>query len=405
MPMCNWSIELVGQAPLVGYNLAFKHSLFLGSGMVFKANVDEPTRGCPTSLLNFDYTNPRLVTGDMYNTSSEEDIISALNEIASLDELITSISTNKYLDLEPLIVIGEPSGSFRVLEGNRRLASIKLILDPELAKRCRITVPKNISNEVVDSLETVTVWRVKNESDAQAFIGFKHINGPHRWDAYAKARFVADWYKREMSNGLSIDAIARQLGDDNDTIRAYISSILVLEQAEKAKVFEISDRYNNGKFAFSHLYTALGRTEYQNFLGLESGWNRNPDPEPVPQKNEDKLQEVLRYIYGSKQDSVAPLVRSQNPDLKHVGEVINHPVALEKVRTGAALTLAYNEVRLPYEVFSEALGQAHLKLTQAVEALPKYAGDASLIPIADEIVELADTLITIMKKKTKKASQ
>ena len=50
--------------------------------MVFKAKVDEPTRGCPTSLLEFDHTNPRLVTGDIYSTVSEEDIISVLNEIA-----------------------------------------------------------------------------------------------------------------------------------------------------------------------------------------------------------------------------------------------------------------------------------------------------------------------------------
>jgi len=370
--------------------------------MVFKAKVNEPTRSCPTNLLEFDHTNPRLVTGDSFDTASEEDFISVLNEIASLDELIMSIVTNKYLDLEPLIVIGPPIGPFRVLEGNRRLASIKLILNPDLAKRCRISVPTNISKAVLNSLKTVTVWRVTEESDAKAFIGFKHINGPHRWDAYAKARFVADWYKKEMGNGLSIDSIARQLGDDNDTIRAYIGGILVLEQAERSRLFEISDRYNRGKFAFSHLYTALGRTEYQDFLGLASGWSRNPTVAPIPRKNETKLKEVLLYIYGSKQAEIAPLVRSQNPDLKQVGEVISHPVALEKVRAGAPLSLAYNEVRSPYEVFSEALGQAHLKLTQAVEALPKYTGDSSLVPIANEIVELADTLVTIMKKKAKK---
>jgi hypothetical protein len=370
--------------------------------MVFRANVDEPTRGCPTSLLEFDRSNPRLVTGDLYSTATDEDIISALNEIATLDELITSICTNSYLDLEPLIVLGDAKGPFRVLEGNRRLAAIKLIQDPELARRCRVSVPKSIPKRVTDSVKTVTVWRVQTESDAQAFIGFKHINGPHRWDAYAKARFVSDWYTKEMGNGLSIDAIARQLGDDNDTIRAYISGILVLQQAENARLFQISDRYNKGKFAFSHLYTALGRTEYQEFLGLKQGWNRSPDIDPVPRKNVEKLGEVLRYIYGSKQDEFAPLVRSQNPDLKQVGEVINHPVALERVRSGATLSTAYNEVRSPYEVFGEALGQAHLKLTQAVESLPKFTGDPTLLPIGEEIVELADTLITIMKKKAKR---
>ncbi len=371
--------------------------------MAFKAQTDEPTRGCPIELLEFDRTNPRLITGDQYQTASDEDIISALNEIATLDELITSITTNRYLDLEPLIVLGESTGPFRVLEGNRRLATIKLILNPDLAKRCRISLPKNIDPAVIKSLETVTVWRVANESDAQAFIGFKHINGPHRWDAYAKARFVSDWYKRERSNGLTIDAIARQLGDDNDTIRAYISGILVLEQAEKNRLFEISDRHNKGKFAFSHLYTALNRSEYQNFLGLEQGWNRNPTIDPVPKQNEDKLKEVLRYMYGSKQDNFAPLVKSQNPDLKNVGEVINHPVALERIRSGSAtLSMAHAEVRPAYEVFSEALGQAHLKLQQAVEALPKYNGEDTLLSISEEITQLADTLSTMMAKKAEK---
>lgn len=384
--------------------LRYHHRLLClpGAYMAFQATTDEPTRGCPIELLQFDRTNPRLVTGDEYDTASDEDIIAALNEIASLDELITSITTNKYLDLEPLIVLGDAAGPFRVLEGNRRLATIKLILDPDLAKRCRISIPKEIDAAVISSLKTVTIWRVNSESDAQAFIGFKHINGPHRWDAYAKARFVSDWYKREMGNGLTIDAIARQLGDDNDTIRAYISGILVLEQAEKTRLFEISDRHNRGKFAFSHLYTALSRSEYQDFLGLEQGWNKSPAVDPVPGKNKDKLQEVLKYLYGSKQDDVAPLVRSQNPDLKQVGEVITHPVALEKVRSGASLAMAYTEVRPPYEVFSEALGQAHLKLQQAVEAIPKYTGEESLLPIAREIVDLADTLVTMMGKKAAK---
>jgi hypothetical protein len=369
--------------------------------MAFSAKIGEPTRGCPVSLLGFDLKNPRLVTGDEYSIKSEEDMISTLNEIASVEELVTSICTNTYLDLEPLIVVGEAKGPFRVLEGNRRLAAIKLILDPNLAKRCRIKVPEKIPKEVAASLETVTIWRVKDDSDAKAFIGFKHINGPYRWDAYAKARFVANWYKSSLKDGVSIDDIARQLGDDNDTIRAYIGGILVLEQAEKGKLFEVSDRFNRGKFAFSHLYTALGRTEYQEFLGLKPGWSQQPETNPISKKNEGKLKEVLKFIYGSKADSVPPLVRSQNPDLKQVGEVLMNPVALESVRNGAPLAKAYNEVRAPGEVFSESLVHAHLKLSQAVDTLPKYSGDVALISIAKEIVAKADTLITMMEKMRK----
>lgn len=371
--------------------------------MPFQAAIGVPTPACPVSDLHFDATNPRLVTGDFYSTASDEDLISTLHEIASLDELLSSICSNKYLDLEPLIVIGDDGGPYRVLEGNRRLAAIKLLRDPELANRCKISLPKDIPAPVLESIEKVTIWRVLTEADARAFIGFKHINGPHRWDAYAKARFVADWYRRDRKKGVSIDSIARQIGDDNDTIRSYISAILVLEQAERQKLFSIADRYNKGRFAFSHLYTALNRSEYQNFLGLESGWTKEPSEDPVPSRNQDKLKEALLYLYGSKEDNTPPLVRSQNPDLKQVGEALSHPVALLKLREGESLAAAYNEVRSPYEVFSEALAQAHVKMKQTMEALPKYEGDEALIKIADEIVTMADIIVTTMKKKTKKS--
>jgi hypothetical protein len=367
----------------------------------FSPKFGEPERGCPTSLLEFDRTNPRLLTGDDYGTSADEDIIAALNEIAPLEEVITSICTNTYLDFEPLIIIGKDGGPYRVLEGNRRLAAIKLISDPNLAKRCRISMPR-ISKDVLESVKAVTVWRVENDNDAQAFIGFKHINGPSRWDAYAKARFVSDWYKRERPSGLTIDQIARQLGDDNDTIRAYISSIYVLEQAENRNLFEIKNRFNRGKFAFSHLYTALGRAEYQEFLGLEKGWNKEPVDNPVDRGNEDKLKEVLLYLYGDKREEKQSLIKSQNPDLKHVGEVIANPVALEKLRGGATLSVAYNDVRSPYDVFSEVIAQATLKLTAVMEALPKYNGEENLLVIAEEIVEQAETLLDAMKRKRRR---
>ena len=74
----------------------------------------------------------------------------------------------------------------RVLVGNRRLAAIRIINDPELAKKCKISLPE-ITNEVKESLKSVTVYPVNNEDEARAFIGFKHVNGAHRWDSYAKA--------------------------------------------------------------------------------------------------------------------------------------------------------------------------------------------------------------------------
>lgn len=367
------------------------------------AKVGEATTGCPTSLLNFDYENPRLTTGDVLSTHDEKSMICSLRDIAALDELIQSISNNGYFNLEPLIVWGEENGPFTVLEGNRRLAAIRLIKNKELARECKVSIPATISPKVLASVEHVTVWRVKEKADAQAFIGFKHINGPYRWDAYAKARYVADWYKKDKSKGLTIESIARQLGDDNDTIRAYIGAILVLVQAEEERLFDIKDRYNRGRFAFSHLYTALGRNEYKEFLGLSKGWNQTPDEQPIDDKKIPQLKEVLKYLYGSKQDNQPALIKSQNPDLKYLGEILVHPVALEKIRGGADLKTAHNEVRDAGAVFSEALVQASLKIDASIALLAKYDGSSSLLSVAKELVENSETLFLTMQRKHDKS--
>ncbi len=371
----------------------------------FRAKIGEASTGCPTSLLDFDYQNPRLTTGDDLSTHDEKSMICSLRDIAALDELIQSICNNGYFNLEPLIVWGKENGPFTVLEGNRRLAAIKLIKNRDLARECKVSLPSEISQKVLDSVDEVSVWRVKERADAQAFIGFKHINGPYRWDAYAKARYVADWYKKEKSSGLTIESIARQLGDDNDTIRAYIGAVLVLEQAEEERLFDIKDRFNRGRFAFSHLYTALGRKEYQEFLGLAKGWNQTPDEQPIDDKKTPELKEVLTYFYGSKQDNKPSLIKSQNPDLKYLGEVLVHPVALEKIRGGTDLKTAHNEVRNAGAVFSEALVQASLKVDAAIGLLAKYDGSASLLSVASELAEKSETLLLTMQRKHGKSEK
>lgn len=347
--------------------------------------------------LVFDKQNPRLLTGDDYSTFDDVAIISAYREIAALDELIASICANTYINLEPLIVMGKDQGPFTVLEGNRRLAAIKLIANPKLAAECKISVPKTIPAKVKQSIQEITVHRVAKESDAEAFIGFKHINGPHRWDAYAKARFVFSWYKRERKNNLSIELIARQTGDTNNTIRAYISSMFVLEQAESKELFDISDRYNRSRFAFSHLYTALGRKEYLSFLGLEKGWDAEPTDDPVTPEKEQQLAETLMYMYGSRKDNRPPLVQSQNPDLKHLGECLVNNTALSRIRSGDTLSAAYSEIDGP-RLFGEALVSANSKLQSTVDLLPKYDGDPALLKVSEDMMTRSETIYTMMSK-------
>ena len=359
------------------------------------------TRKVHVERLRLDRHNPRLVGGA--TAVSDEAIIARLYRTAELDELLQSISTNGYLDIEPLVAVAAPDGDgLVVLEGNRRLATLRLLREPDLvgriasSEKLTISIPE-FEDAVRPTLDRVTVYQVASREEARPFIGFKHINGPAKWDAYAKARFAADWYRHE---GVTLEQIAEAVGDRHATVKRMVSAIYVLEQASEENLFEIDDR-DTPKFNFSHLYTALSRSQYMDYLGLESGWTKHdPRPDQIPQEKLPQLKKVLVWIYGSDSADTRPAVRVQNPDIKRLGEVLAHTEALHVLEQTGDLDQAHASTESVDSRFTAALIRSRDSIRDAAGALRAYDGkDQSLLDIAKDVQETADTVVQRMKKK------
>lgn len=371
--------------------------------------VLETTAKVPVERLRLDRGNPRLV-GEATD-ASDEWIIARLYRSAELDELLQSISANGYLDIEPLVVMEDDADddALIVLEGNRRLATLRLLREPALVRRIaaaestRITVPE-IDDGVQQTLDEVSVYPVASRQRARAFIGFKHINGPQKWDAYAKARFAADWYQKGRENGIGLEQIAQAIGDRHDTIKRMVSAIYVLDQAREQGLFDIEDRYPP-KFGFSHLYTALSRSQYMDYLGLEAAWSRHdPTPDQVPRDRLPRLKQVLVWIYGSKADDVAPVVQKQNPDIKRLGEVLVHAESLHVLKQTGDLDEAHASTESVDTRFTASLLRAREAIGDAAGSLRAYDGrDQSLLDIAEDIKETAEAVHARMAKKRRHA--
>ena len=357
----------------------------------------------PVDRLRLDHRNPRLI--GRAGRASRESIIARLCRSAELGELLQSISTNGYLDIEALVVTREPDGRLLVLEGNRRLAAILLLRDPELAtriessERLKVRVPP-VAESLRPTLDRVSVYPVASREDARSFLGFKHINGAAKWDAYAKARFAADWYRAQPSGGGGLEMIARAIGDRHDTIKRMVSAMYVLEQAVDEGLFDVEDRHTP-KFDFSHLYTALSRSQYMEYLGLGERWARyDPSPDPVPPEKRDHLRKVLGWIYGSKTESALPVVRSQNPDVKRLGEVLAHAEARHVLETTRDLDAAHASTEAVDTRLTASLIRARDAIREAAASLRAYDGqDKALLDIAEDIKESADAVHSSMKKK------
>lgn len=353
-----------------------------------------------TARLQFDPANPRYSSDRGLPYDNDAQIVTFLYESSDLGELLQSISTSGYVDIEPLIVMGRQERLI-VLEGNRRLAALRLLTDPALAASCGIAPPP-VAPGKATTFRSVSVYRVNEREDARDFIGFKHINGAHRWDSIAKARYAASWLNAERNKengGLELREIARRVGDRHSTLQRMVSGYYVLQQAEEHGIFDIEDREAGKKFFFSHLYTALTRPGYRQYLGLEDEpRSAEPKTNPIRPERLPHLKKVLLWLFESEPDHVPAVIRSQNPHIRQLGEVLEHPKARAIMLESGNLARAFAEVDSPQRQFERHLIETHGASEECLKKVSAYAGDdIALLDIAKETHNNMRNLLLVME--------
>lgn len=358
----------------------------------------------PVVRLAFDTMNPRFTPDKQPSSSADASIIEYLDRTADLGEVIQSIAASGYIDIEPLIVIGR-GDQLVVLEGNRRLAALKCLLSPELARQANVSVPE-VSPEVRATMQSVTVFKVEAEEDARNLIGFKHINGPQGWDAYAKALYAAKWLDDETAkgdDGLSLTDIAARMGDKHDTLYRIVSAVYVLRQAEELGLFRVEDR-SKKNFSFSHLYTALTYSEYRDFLGLSrADRSANPDRNPIDSDHQDALRMLLLWLYGSKSEKIEPAIKTQAPDLSLLKRVLGHALARKVMLERSDLSEALQLTIEGSDRFSKALVDAQAALRIAVGEITNADTDKETLEIATDIRRRANFISSTLDATAKPA--
>ena len=339
-----------------------------------------------SSNLVFDDQNPRLVEFGVA-AYKEEQLINLLWREMAVEELVMSILAQGFFDHEPLYVMRREDGKLIVLEGNRRLAAIRSILNPDIVKGERMKkFEGRITPETKDKLErSIPVIILDSRKDAWRLLGFKHVNGPAKWGSYAKAKYIADVHR---IFGISLDKIADQIGDTNKTVSKLYQGLMVIEQAEKNAEFNIDD-IKTPRLYYSHLYTALGYEKFRAFLGIDDAADLDA---PVPAEKYSNLQEVMDWIYGSKKRDVDSLIRTQNPDLRRFVDILGNELSVATLRTGSSLEVAYDLTIDDNDALREALAKARLAIDKATSKVGSFDGDEGLVRQAGTVVKLAESL-------------
>lgn len=383
------AIEQIPPPFFCGENMAKKPGI-----PPIEASTGDNVTWALTETLRLDSENPRLVEFlEENDRPSQDDLLRVLWEEMAVDELVMSIAKSGFMPYEPLLVMRD-RGELVVIEGNRRLAAVQLLLYPERRKALKaLNLPK-LSPAAAKALEELPVI-FTDRKKAWKYLGVKHINGPKKWDSYAKAQYIA---LVADDHHVSLEDIASQIGDKHGTVQRLYRALKVIEQAEEANVF---NRVNREKkhFSFSHLETGLGYENIAKFVGLKD--KSDESDHPVDDKHITELGELCTWLYGDKTRDEPAKVQTQNPHLRQLNDVLGKKEAVKALRAGLPLELALEVSFGDDRVFQDALVMTKQHLQKARGTMSTgFDGDAEQLRMANEIADLAADLAEEMERKS-----
>jgi ParB-like nuclease domain len=283
--------------------------------------------------LYFDPANPRLI-GDFGD--DQDKMFRFLITDIGVDDLLESISASGLFNADPIIVRDRPKdGGYFVIEGNRRLAALKLLRGIRPNDGLPIPAVPAISSDVAKTFEALKVQSGWPDELLQAYLGYKHVTASREWSPDAKAKFVFEHAKGDYSTA-NLRRFAKSLGTKYPTLKRWLIAYLTLRQAEKRELFDPETAPAKGYFGA--FYTLLGGQQAQRFLGLKD------DPlgeSPVPDDRMKELGEFIKWTVGTR--TLPGLVNSRQQ--KQFEQVLASPKALQHFRVKGDLdgSLLYTE--------------------------------------------------------------
>ena len=175
--------------------------------------------------LKLDYINPRLP--ERLKGAADKEVLNWMLSDATLIDLMASISE-----------------TYIVIEGNRRLAAIKLLANPGLAAISPKAV-ESLSNEAKaknNIPEKLWVYIVKERREVENYLAFRHVTGVKQWPVISKARYLNHLYQQKTIKNISVyKDLAKEIGSKASYVRRLLIGYKAFEIIQSRKYYNIPD--------------------------------------------------------------------------------------------------------------------------------------------------------------------
>ena len=295
----------------------------------------QETRHIDIDTLVLDGQNPRLP--ERLRDASQSNILSFLRKEGVLEELAQSYLDNGYFQHEPLIVIQiQEQDNYVVVEGNRRLAALKILHDsPEADEVGFIGIDP--SAEQLQQLREIPCFLAQDRHQVHSYIGFRHIGGLKTWQPEAKARYLLAEVKRLHENNATdpFREIGRRVGSNAQGVRNPYIAIRILLHAREEFGLNVSYVQEN---RFGVWLRCMNSRDIKEYIGLPQARTYQEVENAVAGINQATLREVLQDLGSKGTESRAVLGDSR--DVTDYGRVLTNERAHLVLRETTDLSLA-----------------------------------------------------------------
>lgn len=347
----------------------------------------------PTSDLDFDPDNPRFYRLNSHHTVAE--VIDEMLADESVQDLMLSIGQKGYFAGEPLLIVKNADGRYIVVEGNRRLAAVKL-LNGELLPPARRKISVNeIRNEAIEAPPTELPCLIYQERrDVLRYLGYRHITGIKEWDSLSKARYLAE-LRGEFYDGLApadqMRSLAKDIGSRSDYVAQLLTALSLYVHAEDAKFYGLP--IDAKDIEFSYLTTALNYKKICNWLGLDG--KSDIDMKNV---NGDNLKKAFAWMFAKDQQGRTILGESRNLD--QMAAVVASEEATLVLEQNGKLSEAFLYTDGPEAALQQAFDLALERVRVIWNMLPKTSPlNANHLAQADTLFEDVKDVRTYLRNK------
>ena len=275
----------------------------------------------------------------------------------NVQDLIASFRKNGFLPVNQIQVKELPDNRFLVLEGNRRIATLKYFYE----KFKEEGVDLGMLDESIFKSISVVLHSSEGEKEHLIVMGLDHITGKKKWNPVNQAQLIEDLNNKY---GMGEDDICSSLGITKHALRRSRRTLALIK---KYKSSDYGDQFASSMYSIFE--EIINRTELKNWLEWDD----------FTMSSGNKFNEEKIFSWISKEENIEwdvdgneisrevkePII-TKALEIRDISKYINEPAAIQRMEETRNITEGF--------VLSDAVGESKFE-----NAIGKLQQDVSTV--------------------------